>query len=125
MEALEVLEVVVVDMMVQEELVDFLMQQEETKGLWRKLFPESLEMIIQFLLKFQKHLFSVMDRLMVDIMLIQKQNARSFIFVPTMEMKVVQSTASSVQMELCSTSNTLSVIGGSMLTALLLSNFTH
>jgi len=115
-EALEVLEVVVVDMMEQEALVDFLMQQVEMRGLWKKLFLESLGMIIQFLLKFQKHLSSVMDRRMEVIMLTQKQNARFSTFVPMMEMKAVQNTAFSVQMELCSTSNILYVIGGLMLT---------
>jgi len=115
-EALEVLEVVVVDMMEQEALVDFLMQQVEMRGLWKKLFLESLGMIIQFLLKFQKHLSSVTDRLMEDIMLIQKQNVRSSTYVPMMEMKAVQSTVFSAQMELFSTSNTLYVIGGLMLT---------
>ena len=115
-EALEVLEVVVVDMMEQEALVVFLMQQVEMRGLWKKLFLESLGMIIQFLLKFQKHLSSVTDRLMVVIMLTQKQSARSSTFVPMMEMKAVQSTVFSVQMELCSTSSILYVIGGLMLT---------
>jgi len=115
-EAQEVLEVVVVDMMEQEALVVFLMQQEEMRGLWKKLFLESLGMIIQFLLKFQKHLSSVTDRLMEDIMLIQKQNVRSSTYVPMMEMKAVQSTVFSAQMELFSTSNTLYVIGGLMLT---------
>merc|ERR1719500_945370 len=73
-------------------------------------------MTIPFSLKYPKHLSCVMDKLMEATMLIQKLSARLSIFVLMMEMEEEQSTASSALMEQYSSSNTLCVIGGSMLT---------
>merc|ERR1719228_3182432 len=79
-------------------------------------------MIIQFLLRSQKHPSYVMVRLMEATMLIQKQNAKHSIFVPMMEMEDLQNTVSCVLMEPSSNSSTLCVTGGLMWTVLLLSN---
>merc|ERR1712106_489899 len=57
-------------------------------------------------------------------MLIPKLSAKHSISVPMMEMEDEPSTVSSVLMELSFNSSTLSVTGGSMLTALLLNSFT-
>merc|ERR1711892_382042 len=78
-------------------------------------------MTIPSLRKYLKHPSYVMAKLMVATMLIQKLSARLSISVPTMEMVEEQNTVSSVLMEQSSSSNTLCVTGGSMLTALLLS----
>jgi len=55
---------------------------------WRKQSLEYQAMIIQYLQKFQKHHFFVMDKLMVGTMLIPKLNAKLSIFVQMMEMVV-------------------------------------
>ena len=84
-EAQVVLEEVVADMKTElEALVDLVMQLAEVGDLLRKLFLGSQEMIIQFLLKFQKHHSFVMGKLMVVTMLIQRQNAKHSTFVPMM-----------------------------------------
>ena len=88
---------------------------------WKKQFLVFQEMTIPYLLKYLKHPSCVMAKLMVVTMLIQKLSARLSTSVPTMEMVEEQNTVSSVLMEQFSSSNTLSVTGGSMLTALLLS----
>ena len=113
----------------EEEMEDSMMEDLEEgmvegKDLWRKQFLEFLEMTIQSLLKFLKHLLSVMDRLKVDIMLMLKQNVKCSIFVVVMEMVALLNTASYVQMEQFSNNNTLYVTGGSMWIALWLSHFT-
>ena len=113
----------------EEEMEDSMMEDLEEgmvegKDLWRKQFLEFLEMTIQSLLKFLKHLLSVMDRLKVDIMLMLKQNVKCSIFVAVMEMVALPNTASYVQMEQFSNNNTLYVTGGSMWIALWLSHFT-
>merc|ERR1719228_3009397 len=56
-------------------------------------------MIIQFLLRSQKHPSYVMARLMEATMLTQKQNVKHSIFVPMMEMEDSQHTVSCVLME--------------------------
>ena len=87
-EAQVVLEEVVADMKTElEALVDLVMQLAEVGDLLRKLFLGSQEMIIQFLLKFQKHHSFVMGKLMVVTMLIQKLNARYSIYVEVLEME--------------------------------------
>merc|ERR1711892_1363809 len=58
-------------------------------------------------------------------MLTLRLSARPSTSALVMEMEARLSTASSVQMELCLVSHTLSVTGGSMWTAPLLRNFTH
>merc|ERR1712215_111203 len=98
------------------------MQQEEEVDLWKKQSPEFQEMIIPFLLMSQKHPSYVMVRLMVGIMLTQKQNVKHSTFVPMMEMEVLQNTAFCVPMELSFNSSTLCVTGGLMWIVLLLSN---
>ena len=113
----------------EEEMEDSMMEDLEEgmvegKDLWRKQFLEFLEMTIQSLLKFLKHLLSVMDRLKVDIMLMLKQNVKCSIFVAVMEMVALPNTASYVQMEQFSNNNTLYVTGGLMWIALWLSHFT-
>ena len=63
-------------------------EMEANQAPWKKLFLEYQGMITQYLQKFQKHHFFVMGKQMVGIMLIQKLNAKHFIFVPMMEMVV-------------------------------------
>ena len=113
----------------EEEMEDSMMEDLEEgmvegKDLWRKQFLEFLEMTIQSLLKFLKHLLSVMDRLKVDIMLMLKQNVKCSIFVAVMEMVALPNTASYVQTEQFSNNNTLYVTGGLMWIAPWLSHFT-
>merc|ERR1719483_460150 len=62
---------------------------------------------------------------MVDIMQTLRQSARHFTSALVMAQEAWLSTASSVPMELCSTSNTLSVTGGSMWTVPLLRMIGH
>ena len=88
----------------EEEMEDSMMEDLEEgmvegKDLWRKQFLEFLEMTIQSLLKFLKHLLSVMDRWKEDIMLMLKQNVKCSIFVAVMEMVALPNTASYVQTE--------------------------
>ena len=91
---------------------------------WKKQSLVFQEMTIPSLRKCLKHPSCVMAKLMVATMLTQKLSARLSTFVPTMEMVEEQNTVSSVLMEQFSSSNTLSVTGGSMWTALLLSRCT-
>jgi len=119
-EALVVEQVVLVVQVVQ---VVSMIQLEEVVVLLRKQFQVFLVMITLSLLRYQKPLSSVTVKWMEDIMLTQRLSAKLSIFVPTMGMVVSPSTASSVPMEPFSSSSILSVTGGSMLTALLQSNF--
>jgi hypothetical protein len=107
----------------QEELVmeEVLDQVAVVEGLWKRQFQAYLEMTIPFSLKYLKHLSCVMDKLMEATMRIQKPSARLSISVLMMEMEEEQSTASFALMGQYSSSNTLCVIGGSMLTVHLLS----
>jgi len=84
---------------------------------WRRTFQESQEMITPSLLRFLTPPSFVTVRLKEDTIQIQKLSVKSSTSVVVMEMVVLQSTASSVPTEPCSTSNTLSVTGGSMLIA--------
>ena len=83
----------------------------------RKTFPEYQEMTTQFMLRSQTPASSVMDKLKVDTMLIQRLSAKSSTSVAVMVMEALPNTASCVLMVPCLTSNILSVTGGSMLTA--------
>ena len=56
------------------------------QDLWRKLFLEFLEMIIQSLVMYQRPLSFAMVKLTEVIMLIQKLNVKHFISVLAMEM---------------------------------------
>merc|ERR1719228_1267872 len=76
-------------------------------------------MIIQFLLRSQKHPSYVMVRLMEAIMLTQNQNAKHSTFVPMMEMEALQNTVSCVLMEQFFSNSTLCVTGGLMWIVLL------
>jgi len=89
---------------------------------WRRTFQESQEMITPSLLRFLIPPSFVTVRLKEDTIQIQKLSVKSSTSVVVMEMVVLQSTASSVPTEPCSTSNTLSVTGGSMLIAPLLNS---
>jgi len=91
---------------------------------WRRTFQESQEMITPSLLRFPTPPSFVTVRLKEDTIQIQRQSAKSSTSVVVMEMVVLPSTASSVPTEPCSTSNTLSVTGGSMLIAPLLNSST-
>jgi len=91
---------------------------------WRRTFQESQEMITPSLLRCPTPPSFVTVRLKEDTIQIQRQSAKSSISVVVMEMVVLPSTASSVPTEPCSTSNTLSVTGGSMLIAPLLNSST-
>merc|ERR1719481_950559 len=86
------------------------------KGHWRKQFQGFLERITQYLAKFPSHPSSVMGRLMVGTMRTQRPSAKHSISAGVMGMVASTSTASCVLTELCSTSSTLCVTGGSMLT---------
>jgi len=131
------LEVVLVDLAVeeQEEQVDLvevaqvaldqLVMHQEHQDHWKKQFLESLGMIIQFLLKFQRLLFCVMVKLMEDIMPILKLSAKLSTSVLMMGMVVSPSTASYALTGPYSSSNTLSVTGGSMLTVPSPNSFIH
>ena len=55
-------------------------------------------MIILFLLKFQRHLLCVMDKLKEDIMQIKKLNVKLSIFVAVMEMEALLNIVFSVLM---------------------------
>merc|ERR1711892_635441 len=101
--------------------MELVVQVEVAVDLWRKQSLVFQEMTIPSLRKCLKHPSCVMAKLMVATMLIQKLSARLSTSVPMMEMVEEQNTVSSVLMEQFSSSNTLSVTGGSMLTALLLS----
>jgi len=101
--------------------MELVVQVEVAVDLWRKQSLVFQEMTIPSLRKCPKHPSCVMAKLMVVTMLTQKLSARLSTFVPTMEMVEEQNTVSSVLMEQFSSSNTLSVTGGSMWTALLLS----
>ena len=130
-------EVMLVDLAVeeQEEQVDLvevaqvaldqLVMHQEHQDHWKKQFLESLEMIIQFLLKFQRLLFCVMVKLMEDIMPILKLSAKLSTSVLMMGMVVSPSTASYALTGPYSSSNTLSVTGGSMLTVPSPNSFIH
>jgi len=128
------LEVVLADLAVEEQVdlvevaqvaLDRLVMHQEHQDHWKKQFLESLGMIIQFLLKFQRLLFCVMVKLMEDIMPILKLSAKLSTSVLTMGMVVSPSTASSALMGPYSSSNTLSVTGGSMLTVPSPNSFIH
>jgi len=79
-------------------------------------------MIILYWQRYLKHLSCATAKLMEAITLILRQSVKSSIYVQMMGMVEEQSTVSCVQMVLSSSSNILCVIGGSMLTALLLSS---
>jgi len=131
------LEVVLVDLAVEEQEdqvdlvevaqvdLDQLVMHQEHQDHWKKQFLESLGMIIQFLLKFQRLLFCVMVKLMEDIMPILKLSAKLSTSVLMMGMVVSPSTASYALTGPYSSSNTLSVTGGSMLTVPSPNSFIH
>jgi len=77
-------------------------------------------MTILYLLRFQRHLSVVKDRLKEVIMLMLKLSVKSFIFAVMMVMEALLNTAFCAQMEQSFNSNTLYVTGGSMWTVLLL-----
>jgi len=84
---------------------------------WRRTFQESQEMITPSLLRCPTPPSFVTVRLREDTIQIPRPSAKSSTSVAVMAMVVLPSTASSVPTEPCSTSNTLSVTGGSMLIA--------
>jgi len=84
---------------------------------WKEHYLEFLVVTIQSFLKFLPLHSSVMDRLMEVIMLTLRRNVKHSTSALGMELEVWPSTVFCALMELCSTSSTLSVIGGSTLTA--------
>jgi len=127
----EGLVVALVQILIHLDLVEVAVVVEQVGGLelvvdpWRKPSLEFQEMIIQYLLKFQKLPSYVMAKLMEATMLILNQNAKPSTFVPTMEMEDLPNTASCVLMEQFSSNSILFVTGGLMWTVLLLSPCIH
>jgi len=112
---LEVLEVE--DSVMEASMMPSMQEVQEVMTILRRSSLVSQERITQSTQKFQIPHSSVMDKLMEDTTQTQRQSVRSSTFVQEMEQVDSQNTASSALMELCLTSNTLFVTGGSMLTA--------
>jgi len=112
---LEVLEVE--DSVMEASMMPSMQEVQEAMTILRRSSLVSQGRITQFTQKFQIPHSSVMDKLMEDTTQTQRQSVRCSTFVLEMEQVDSQNTASSALMELCLTSNTLFVTGGSMLTA--------